>query len=84
MQIGGSGQNGEHVPINVEAKKYGQEIAPIQLLLMVGVPALAMVVKLKVLFQKHNSSFDTYFILLIRLWKLDFVSKQMLQAFWDS
>ncbi len=83
MQIGGSGQNGEHVPINVEAKKYGQEIAPIQLLLMVGVPALAMVVKLKVFFQKPNSSFDKYFILLIRLWKLDFLSKQMLQAFWD-
>ena len=52
MGIGPSGQNGEpalrtgHVD---EEKIHGQEVATILLLLMGGLPALAMVVKLEVL-----------------------------------
>ena len=50
MGIGEIGHNGEHVPLpNVEADKHGQEVATIQLLLMVAVTAMALVVLMKVL-----------------------------------
>ncbi len=50
MEIGESGHHGKCVQLpNVEANKHGQEVATIQLLLMVAVTALAMVMILKVL-----------------------------------
>ena len=53
MEIGASGQNGEPVRrtghVN-EAKIHAQEVATILLLLMGGATALAVVLKLKVLF----------------------------------
>ena len=53
MEIGASGQNGEPVRRTGrvdEAKIHAQEVATILLLLMGGATALAVVLKLKVLF----------------------------------
>ena len=80
MEIGESGQNGELVPFpNVEANKHGKEVATILLLLMVDVTAQALVMALKVLCfcAFYNASI---FIQLIRLWRLDSLSKKLLQT----
>ena len=51
MGIGEIGHNGDLVQNrNVEANKHGQEVATILLLLMVEITALAMIVKLEVLY----------------------------------
>ena len=80
MEIGESGQNGELVPFpNVEDNKHGKEVATILLLLMVDVTAQALVMALKVLCFSafYNASI---FIQLIRLWRLDSLSKKLLQT----
>ena len=93
MESGEIGQNGERVPFpDVEADKHGQEVATIQLLLMVAVTAQALVVIIKVVllhafvhFITHFKIFmylnlSIYFIQLIRLWTLDSQKQQMLQT----
>lgn len=58
MVIGGSGENGELVPQNVDtATKHGLEVVTILLLLMEDHPALAIVLKPKVSF---DQIIDTY------------------------
>ena len=70
MEIGASGQNGElvqrtgHVD---EAKKHAQEVATILLLLMGGETALAVVLKLKVLFIPYSIAHS--FIILSSSWE---------------